>query len=195
LVAHERLSIGGWAIRAATGAAASDRPGLSARQPDLTGHRSLGGATQAAAESTYTAAMPDPETLDVLGPEFLKSVPLFEHLSRRDLRNLALAGHDLTYPAGMELTSLQDFPAVFFIIVEGRASVTADGETRRPLGPREWFGELALIGGGPRTAVVTAETEIRCLVLTRWEFRAFLKEHPDVSWTLLETIAKRLSPI
>jgi CRP-like cAMP-binding protein len=137
--------------------------------------------------------MPDAETTEVGGPEFLKTVPLFADLSARDLRNLASATHDITYPAGTELTSLKDLPATFFIIVEGRASVTADGQVRQTMGPREWFGELALIGGGPRTAVVTAETEIRCLVLTRWEFRAFLKEHPDVSWILLETIAKRLS--
>ncbi|MFZ0995362.1 MAG: cyclic nucleotide-binding domain-containing protein [Candidatus Dormiibacterota bacterium] len=137
--------------------------------------------------------MPDADMSEVGGPEFLQTVPLFAGLSGRDLRNLAAATHDITYPAGTELTSLKDLPATFFIIVEGRANVTADGQVRTSMGPREWFGELALIGGGPRTAVVTAETEIRCLVLTRWEFRAFLQEHPDVSWILLETIAKRLS--
>ena len=70
-------------------------------------------------------------------------MPLFAGLSGRDLRNLAAATHDITYPAGTELTSLKDLPATFFIIVEGRANVTADGQVRTSMGPREWFGELA----------------------------------------------------
>jgi len=141
----------------------------------------------------YNAAVPNSDAAEVIGPDFLRRVPLFEHLPNRDLQKLSLAAHDISYPAGTALTAVDDFPSVFFILVEGRASVEVDGHVRKPLGPREWFGELALLGGGPRSAVVTAETAVRCLVLTRWEFRAFLKEHPDVSWLLLESIARRLT--
>ncbi len=143
--------------------------------------------------SPYTGAMPDAATTEPVGTEFLKSVPLFAGLSRRDLASLAKSAHDLTYPAGTDLTSLEGFPATFFVIVQGHVAVQAEGKPRGSLGPGEWFGELALIGGGHRTAVVTAETEVRCLVLTSWTFRAFLKQHPDVSWTLLEVLAQRLS--
>jgi CPA1 family monovalent cation:H+ antiporter len=99
-------------------------------------------------------------------------VPLFANLSGRDLRALADAGDEISYPSMSELASLSDVPAVFFVVAEGRATVAAEGGARSSKGPREWFGELAPLGDGPRTAVVTAETEICCLGLARWEVRA-----------------------
>jgi CRP-like cAMP-binding protein len=66
------------------------------------------------------------------------------------------------------------------------------GEAINTLGPGDWFGELALISKGPRTATVTASSELRCRALASWEFRPFLQEHADVTWAMLETLVERL---
>jgi CRP-like cAMP-binding protein len=80
----------------------------------------------------------------------------------------------------------------FFLIVDGRAAVTVGGEVVNMLGPGDYFGEIALLRGNIRTATVTADTELRCLAMTAWQFKPWVAEHPQVSWALLETIAKRL---
>ena len=80
----------------------------------------------------------------------------------------------------------------FFVIAKGHAKVTVGGELRRTLGPGDHFGEIALIDGQARTATVTAEEELHCLGMTAWEFRPFVREHPDIAWALLETLVARM---
>ena len=82
--------------------------------------------------------------------------------------------------------------AAFFVITQGEATVSVHGEERARLGAGDHFGEIALLDEGVRSATVTAETELRCYGLTPWEFRPFVEEHPQVAWTLLQTIARRL---
>jgi len=66
------------------------------------------------------------------------------------------------------------------------------GETRRSLGPGDWFGEIALIDQGPRSASVVAATELRCQGMSAWEFRPFVQNHPEVAWPLLQALVGRL---
>ena len=77
----------------------------------------------------------------------------------------------------------------FFIVAEGEASVSVDGEEVARIGPGGHFGELALLSGDARAATVTAVTRLRCHVIAFWDFRRFAKEHPDVSWKLLQHLA------
>jgi CRP-like cAMP-binding protein len=70
--------------------------------------------------------------------------------------------------------------------------VSVKGETIRSLGAGEHFGEVALIDDGPRMAEVTAETDMECYVLPAWQFRAFVKGHPDVAWALMQSLVKRI---
>ena len=65
------------------------------------------------------------------------------------------------------------------------AAVTVDGQERRTLGPGDWFGELALIEGGTRTATVTATTDGLAYGLTSWQFRPLVEAHPALAWPLL----------
>jgi CRP-like cAMP-binding protein len=85
--------------------------------------------------------------------------------------------------------------AAFFIIRSGEASVTVRGQARPALGPGDYFGEIALIDGGERTATVTAVTDLVCLGLTYWDFRPFVENHPAVAWGLLQSLAARLRAI
>jgi CRP-like cAMP-binding protein len=66
------------------------------------------------------------------------------------------------------------------------------GEVRATLGPGDYFGEVALIDEGPRSASITAATDILSYGLTAWEFKPFVEEHPQVAWAMLQTLARRL---
>jgi CRP-like cAMP-binding protein len=81
----------------------------------------------------------------------------------------------------------------FFVIAEGTAAVSVSGSTVAIIGPGEYFGELAMLTGRTRGATVTAETPLRCLMMAFWDFRRFAKENPDVSWKLLQHLARMLT--
>ena len=127
-----------------------------------------------------------------LSAENLQKVPLFKDLSSRDLKQLAGAMNERTYAAGREITTEGESGLGFFVVADGTATVTIDGTTRRQLGPGDHFGEMALIDGGRRSAQVTAETDLTCYGMTAWNFKPFLKDHPDLVWSLLETLVARL---
>jgi CRP/FNR family cyclic AMP-dependent transcriptional regulator len=122
----------------------------------------------------------------------LGAVPLFAGLSRRDLSRLAKATHEHTYGAGTQVTTEGKSGVGFFVILEGKARVQVPGRRAKLLGVGDYFGEMALIDDAPRSAHVTAETELRCQVLTQWQFRPFVKEHPDVAWALLKAMVGRV---
>ena len=127
-----------------------------------------------------------------LSAESLQQVPLFKDLSSRDLKQLAGAMNERTYAAGREITTEGESGLGFFVVADGTATVTVDGQTRRQLTAGDHFGEMALIDGGRRSAKVTAETELTCYGMTAWNFRPFLKDHPDLVWALLQTLVARL---
>jgi CRP-like cAMP-binding protein len=122
----------------------------------------------------------------------LQRVPLFSELSSRDLRRLAGAMHERTFTDGQPVMSEGEGGVGFFVILEGRASVTRGGETAGDLGPGDYFGEMALIDGDHRAATVSATGDLRCAAMTQWQFRPFVKDHPDVAWALLTTLVKRV---
>ena len=78
------------------------------------------------------------------------------------------------------------------MILDGSARVTQGGEDRGRLGAGDYFGEMALIDGEHRTASVHAESELRCAAMSPWTFRPFVKDHPDIAWSLLTALVKRL---
>jgi len=127
--------------------------------------------------------------------EALAKVSLFSMLSKRDLANLAKNAHERTFPAGAVLTTEDETGATFGVIVDGQVAVTVHGRHVRTLGPGDFFGEMALIDHAARSANVTAETELRCLMFTSWVFRPFALEHPEVAWALLEVMVQRVRDI
>jgi CRP-like cAMP-binding protein len=122
----------------------------------------------------------------------LRNVPLFAELDERELEQLARQMHERRFPEGAEVTSEGAGGAGFFVIGEGNADVAVGGEHRASLGPGDYFGEIALIDTGVRSASITAATDLLCYGLTPWEFRPFVEEHPKVAWALLQTLARRL---
>jgi CRP/FNR family cyclic AMP-dependent transcriptional regulator len=122
----------------------------------------------------------------------LREVPLFADLAPRDLKRLADSMQETSYTAGTEIVAQGKGGVGFFVILEGTARVTQGGEDRGTLSVGDYFGEMALIDGDHRTATVHAESDLRCAAMTTWNFRPFVKDHPDVAWSLLTALVKRV---
>jgi CRP/FNR family cyclic AMP-dependent transcriptional regulator len=123
--------------------------------------------------------------------ETLKTVSLFEGLDDKQLARVANQMKERTFAEGSTVTSEGETGAGFFVIAEGTASVSVDREVKTTLGPGDYFGEIALIDEGVRSATIVAATDLRCYGLSPWEFRPFVEEHPQVAWALLQTLARR----
>ena len=122
--------------------------------------------------------------------EALQNVQLFSTLAEEDMEELARQLHERRFPEGAEVTTEGSTGAGFFVIAAGNAEVMVGGEHRATLGPGDYFGEVALIDDGIRSASIVAATDLLCYGLTPWEFRPFVEEHPKVAWALLEALAR-----
>ena len=122
----------------------------------------------------------------------LKRVPLFAGLSDRDLKRLANTLSERSFPAGHEIAVEGKEGVGFFVIESGEVSVSRGGAHVRKLGPGDYFGEMAVIDQGPRSASVTADSDVKCRGMTAWSFRPFVESHGEVAWPLLEALVKRL---
>lgn len=100
--------------------------------------------------------------------------------------------HERSFTDGQPVVTEGEGGVGFFVILDGRASVTRGGESTAELGPGDYFGEMSLIDGDIRAASVCAAGDLRCAAMTQWQFRPFVKEHPDVAWALLTTLVKRV---
>jgi len=130
----------------------------------------------------------------VAGPslELLQRIPLFADFDRGELERISRTFKDRTFDAGSTVVGEGKTGAGFFVIESGEATVSRRGEERGKLGPGDYFGEIALIDDGARSATVTADSELRCYGLTSWEFRPLVESNASIAWKLLETMAKRL---
>ncbi|MBI4609377.1 MAG: cyclic nucleotide-binding domain-containing protein [Candidatus Rokubacteria bacterium] len=124
--------------------------------------------------------------------EYLQRVPVFEGCSQRQLRALARITGVLDEPAGKVLTRAGEPGTEFFLIVDGSARAEVSPEKHVPLRPGDFFGEMSLLDGGPRSATVVAETPIRLLVIDRRNFWSLLTEVPRLAHTLLVTLSRRV---
>jgi CRP-like cAMP-binding protein len=124
--------------------------------------------------------------------ELLRGISLFSGLEDRDLENLAEEFNERSFPAGHAVAEEGEGGLVFFVVESGEAAVEVHGEQVGTLGPGQSFGEIALIDRRPRTATVTAATDLRCFSLPVFVFRPFVEARPQVAWKLLEAMADRL---
>ena len=124
--------------------------------------------------------------------ESLKAVPLFAGISDRELGRIAERMSERSIAQGESITAEGQSGVGFFVIEDGTATVSVGGETVRSLGPGDYFGEIALIDSGPRSATIVADSDLRCRGMSAWEFGPLVQEHPEMAWTLLQTLAARL---
>jgi CRP/FNR family cyclic AMP-dependent transcriptional regulator len=124
--------------------------------------------------------------------ELVRGIPLFSDLSRKEAEEIARTFKERSFSAGEVIAAEGQRGIGFFVIESGTAKVTRGGEDRVMLGPGDYFGEIALIDDGPRTATVTADTDLRCYGLTSWEFKPLVETNAEIAWKLLEGLAKRV---
>jgi CRP-like cAMP-binding protein len=132
-------------------------------------------------------AAADPDVVDVL-----RATDLFSSLSRRTLNKVAGQVQVTSHPAGKQITEQGGGGVGFHLITAGRATVTIGGQQRATLGPGEYFGEIALIDGLPRSATVTADEDLSTLFLASWVFKPLLDEEPELAVALLQVMCARL---
>jgi CRP/FNR family transcriptional regulator, cyclic AMP receptor protein len=126
------------------------------------------------------------------GQAALERVPLFEGLSKAQMRKIGDLADEVRY---MESASIvkEGAPAdSFYVIVEGQAKVQRNGRTLAKLVPGDFFGEISLLDGGARTATVTSETPMALLELRQRPFRTMLQRQPDVALKMMKGLAQRL---
>ena len=122
----------------------------------------------------------------------LASIPLFESLSASDLQQLAGWFDVQDASAGVRLTGEGAAGYSFYVLLEGTAAVEADGSTLANLGPGDFFGEMAILGGGRRMATVTTTSPAKLLFMFGTEFRRLQEALPDVAARIEETVRRRL---
>ena len=128
--------------------------------------------------------------------QFLQRVPLFQGLNNRQLGKLAERCIERKYAAGQEMVTQGYGAEGFYVLISGKAEALrerADGEkiVVNTFGPTDFFGELALLDEGPRTATVIASEATECLALTSWDFLSILKQDADMAVVILQELARR----
>jgi CRP-like cAMP-binding protein len=122
----------------------------------------------------------------------LGNVRLFSTCNKRELARIASLVDEVEAPKGKVLTRQGDPGQECFVIAEGKAKATMRGKGTAMLGPGSFFGEMSLLDQGPRSATVTAETDMRLLVLGSREFSALINEVPPVAVRIMRALAERL---
>lgn len=125
----------------------------------------------------------------------LAKVPIFSECSKREIAIIARASKEVVHKQGTVIAREGERGVGLFLILEGQCSVTIGGKTKAKLGPGDFFGEVALLDGGPRTATVTALSPVKLIGITGWVFRGLLMEHPSIALKTLEAVAGRLRSV
>lgn len=125
----------------------------------------------------------------------LGNVPIFSECSKRELALIVRAAKEVTHRQGTMIAREGEKGIGLFLILEGECEVTIGGKRKAKLGPGDFFGEVALLDGGPRTATVTATTPVTLVGITGWVFRGLLMEHPSIALKTLESVAGRLRAV
>ena len=124
--------------------------------------------------------------------ELLQRIPLFAELESRELGRLSGSFKERTFEPGESVVAEGEHVSRFFVIESGEASVSVRGGERDKLGPGDYFGEIALIDEGARTATVTADTDMKTYAMTFWEFRPIVETDSRIAWKLVQALAHKL---
>lgn len=124
--------------------------------------------------------------------ERLRSVAIFGGLDDKELNRIAEVGKQVHFDTGKVVAQQDGGAAGFHLIMDGEVSVDVDGHERARLGSGNYFGEMSLLDGKPRSATVKAEEPTTTFALTSWQFLPLLDEYPSISRALLVELCGRL---
>jgi CRP/FNR family transcriptional regulator, cyclic AMP receptor protein len=125
-------------------------------------------------------------------PEALRKVPLFADLDNNELEQIASSMRERRFEAGDTVTQEGAGGVGFFVVEEGQADVSVGGESKASIGPGDYFGEIALINESPRTATLTASTDMVCYGMTSWDFKPLVESNSAIAWKLLTAMAEKM---
>ena len=126
------------------------------------------------------------------GVHLLAAVPLFSDLRPRHLKRIADLAEEVRFDARNPIVLEGEPGGTFFIILEGEAKVTRKGRTINQLYPGDFFGEVSLLDGGPRTASVVAETPLVAVRLFRKDFSKLVATDPEIALKILTELSARI---
>jgi CRP-like cAMP-binding protein len=125
----------------------------------------------------------------------LAGAPLFEGCDRREVASTLAEFEDARFPSGRRIVLEGLRGSDFFLVVTGTAAVLVDGWRVATLGPGDFFGEIAILGDGLRSASVRAETPLHCLVLPNGKLERLILDHPQVGINLIRTVIGRFRDV
>jgi CRP/FNR family cyclic AMP-dependent transcriptional regulator len=131
--------------------------------------------------------MADPAVVD-----HLRKVAIFRGLDEKELERIARAGKEVRFEPGKVVAEQDGGAAGFHLILDGEVAVDVNGRERARLRNGQYFGEMSLIDGEPRSATVRAEAPTTTFSLTSWQFLPLLDEYPSISRALLVELSGRL---
>ena len=122
----------------------------------------------------YNCAVPNASA------DTLRKVPLFSGLDNKELEQIAGSMRERRFKAGDTMTQEGSGGVGFFVVEEGEAEVSVGGQAKGSIGPGDYFGEIALINESPRTATLTARTDMLCYGMTPWDFRPLVETNSAI---------------
>ena len=122
----------------------------------------------------------------------LKTVPLFAHCNNKQIEFIATQVEDMDFPAGRVLCTEGQSGGDFFMLLAGGADVTRQSKPIAKMVPGDFFGEIAVVDGGPRTATVTTAVPSRCLVLGPRQFQNVVHQNVDIAHSVMKALTLRL---
>jgi CRP-like cAMP-binding protein len=125
--------------------------------------------------------------------ELISKVPLFSRLSKKQREEVARIADELDLPRGKDMAKEGERGREFFVLIEGDADVFKSGKLINSMKTGDFFGEIALVTKMPRTATVTATSDVRVLVINERDFAALLRHSPDVGRGVAEALAERIA--
>ena len=126
------------------------------------------------------------------GSDLLAQVPLFDGLSRRHLKQITEHADEISFRPTETIVQVGQPGGSFYVVVEGEAKVVRGPKVVARIGPGEFFGEISLLDGGPRTATVVAETPVLAIRIFKRSFDKVVAQEPSVAAKILAVVARRL---
>jgi CRP-like cAMP-binding protein len=124
--------------------------------------------------------------------ELLRGVPLFVDMGDKELQEIARLTRSMEWPEGAIICAEGASGIGLHVIANGTVRVSSTHGTDGTLGRGAYFGEIALIDGGPRMATVVAVTPVTTLAIVAWEFKGIIEEHPTVAMRLIKELCGRI---
>jgi len=122
----------------------------------------------------------------------MKATPIFSRMSDSSLKTVLKSTVQKTSPAGTKIVEQGKGGVGFYLILDGAAEVIRAGEKLAELKTGNFFGELGVIDGAPRTADVVAAVDTDCLIISQWAMKSMIEHHPEISLAMLEELVRRL---